>query len=178
MPGFVKMATLDELPPGGSKEVEHGGRIYALFNVDGVISAIDGICPHQGGPSPTVPRRDDRRLPLARLAVRRPHRQDAAGIPGQAGGLRGEGRGPGRPDQRRVRPASPRPVSPFDRRPAVEPIAPTRPVTHFRPFRNADVPALAALWNRGVPGPAVARPLTVHEFDSCVVGGPSSTARA
>ena len=50
MPGFVKMAVLDELPPGGSKEVEHDGRIYALFNVDGVVSAIDGICPHQGGP--------------------------------------------------------------------------------------------------------------------------------
>lgn len=50
MPGFVKMATLAELPPGSSKEVEHEGRIYALFNVDGVISAIDGICPHQGGP--------------------------------------------------------------------------------------------------------------------------------
>jgi nitrite reductase (NADH) small subunit len=50
MPQFVKLATLDELPPGGSKEVEHGGRIYALFNVDGVISAIDGLCPHQGGP--------------------------------------------------------------------------------------------------------------------------------
>jgi nitrite reductase/ring-hydroxylating ferredoxin subunit len=50
MPRFVKMATLAELPPGGSKEVEHEGRIYALFNVDGVISAIDGICPHQGGP--------------------------------------------------------------------------------------------------------------------------------
>jgi nitrite reductase/ring-hydroxylating ferredoxin subunit len=50
MPGFVKMATLDELPPGRSKEVEHDGRIYALFNVDGIISAIDGICPHQGGP--------------------------------------------------------------------------------------------------------------------------------
>ena len=50
MPRFVKLATLDELPPGGSKEVEHGGRIFALFNVDGVISAIDGLCPHQGGP--------------------------------------------------------------------------------------------------------------------------------
>ena len=50
MPGFVKMATLDELPPGGAKEVEHEGRIYALFNSDGVITAIDGICPHQGGP--------------------------------------------------------------------------------------------------------------------------------
>lgn len=50
MPRFVKMATLDELPPGGAKEVELEGRVYALFNTDGVISAIDGICPHQGGP--------------------------------------------------------------------------------------------------------------------------------
>lgn len=50
MSGFVKMATLEELPPGSSKEVEHDGRIFALFNVDGRIAAIDGICPHQGGP--------------------------------------------------------------------------------------------------------------------------------
>ena len=50
MAGFVKMASLSELPPGSAKEVEHDGRIYALFNVDGIISAIDGICPHQGGP--------------------------------------------------------------------------------------------------------------------------------
>jgi ribosomal protein S18 acetylase RimI-like enzyme len=45
-------------------------------------------------------------------------------------------------------------------------------VTHFRPYRNSDSPALAALWNRGAPGSAVARPLTVHEFDAHVVGGP------
>lgn len=50
MPDFVKMATLEELPPGASKEVEHDGRIFALFNVDGQILVIDGICPHQGGP--------------------------------------------------------------------------------------------------------------------------------
>jgi nitrite reductase (NADH) small subunit len=50
MPGFVKMATLDQIPDGSAIEVEHDGRIYALFNVGGVISAIDGICPHQGGP--------------------------------------------------------------------------------------------------------------------------------
>jgi nitrite reductase/ring-hydroxylating ferredoxin subunit len=50
MPHFVKMATLDELPPGSAKEVEYEGRIYAIFNVAGTISAIDGICPHQGGP--------------------------------------------------------------------------------------------------------------------------------
>lgn len=50
MPGFVRLASLGELPPGASKEVEHEGRIYALFNVEGVISALDGLCPHQGGP--------------------------------------------------------------------------------------------------------------------------------
>ncbi len=50
MPGFVKLATLDALPPGAAIEVEHDGRIYALFHRDGTIYAIDGICPHQGGP--------------------------------------------------------------------------------------------------------------------------------
>ncbi len=50
MSRFVKMATLDELPPGGTREIEHDGRIYALFNREGTIVAIDGICPHQGGP--------------------------------------------------------------------------------------------------------------------------------
>ncbi|WP_435017618.1 Rieske (2Fe-2S) protein [Tundrisphaera sp. TA3] len=50
MAGFVRLASLADLPPGGSLEVEHEGHIYALFNVDGVISAIDGICAHQGGP--------------------------------------------------------------------------------------------------------------------------------
>ena len=45
-------------------------------------------------------------------------------------------------------------------------------MTHFRPYRNADSPALAALWNRGAPGSASARPLSAHEFDRHVVGGP------
>jgi nitrite reductase/ring-hydroxylating ferredoxin subunit len=50
MPKYVKLAAREELPVGAAKEVEFEGRVYALFNVDGVISAIDGICPHQGGP--------------------------------------------------------------------------------------------------------------------------------
>jgi nitrite reductase (NADH) small subunit len=50
MPRFVKMATVDELPPGGAKEVEYEGRVYAIFNIGGLLLAIDGICPHQGGP--------------------------------------------------------------------------------------------------------------------------------
>jgi nitrite reductase (NADH) small subunit len=50
MPRFVKLATLEELPSGAAKEVEFEGRVYALYNIGGTISAIDGICPHQGGP--------------------------------------------------------------------------------------------------------------------------------
>jgi nitrite reductase/ring-hydroxylating ferredoxin subunit len=50
MAHFVKMATLDELPPGAAKEVEHEGRVYAIYNVGGTLMVIDGICPHQGGP--------------------------------------------------------------------------------------------------------------------------------
>jgi GNAT superfamily N-acetyltransferase len=45
-------------------------------------------------------------------------------------------------------------------------------VTHFRSFRNTDPPALARLWNRGAPAPGSARPLSVHEFDTQVLGGP------
>lgn len=50
MPRFVPVATLDQVPEGKAREVEVDGRIIALFHVDGVISAIDGLCPHQGGP--------------------------------------------------------------------------------------------------------------------------------
>jgi len=50
MARFVKLANVSELPVGSAREVEFEGRIYALFNIDGVISVIDGICPHQGGP--------------------------------------------------------------------------------------------------------------------------------
>jgi nitrite reductase (NADH) small subunit len=50
MSRFVKLATLNELPLGAAREVEFEGRVYALYNIEGVISAIDGICPHQGGP--------------------------------------------------------------------------------------------------------------------------------
>src|SRR5947209_2142652 len=42
-------------------------------------------------------------------------------------------------------------------------------VIHYRPFRNADPPALAALWNRGVPEYGTVRPLSGHEFDTHVV---------
>jgi nitrite reductase/ring-hydroxylating ferredoxin subunit len=50
MSEFVRVAAESELPIGSSKEVELQGRIVALFNVGGRILALDGICPHAGGP--------------------------------------------------------------------------------------------------------------------------------
>ena len=49
-------------------------------------------------------------------------------------------------------------------------------MTHFRPFRNADSPALTALWNKGAPASGAVRPLKVHEFDERVVGTPTFDA--
>jgi 3-phenylpropionate/trans-cinnamate dioxygenase ferredoxin subunit len=50
MSTFVKAATRAELPPGGKKLVEIDGRAIAVFNIDGVLYAIDDICTHDGGP--------------------------------------------------------------------------------------------------------------------------------
>lgn len=50
MASFVRVASVDEIPPGTGKEVLAGGRPIALFNVGGKFCAIDGVCPHQGGP--------------------------------------------------------------------------------------------------------------------------------
>lgn len=50
MPRWVRLATLDELPQGRTLERAHEGRVVALFNADGTVRAVDGMCPHQGGP--------------------------------------------------------------------------------------------------------------------------------
>ena len=39
----------------------------------------------------------------------------------------------------------------------------------FRAFRNGDPPALAELWNRGLPEREVVRPLSAHEFNELVL---------
>jgi ribosomal protein S18 acetylase RimI-like enzyme len=43
-------------------------------------------------------------------------------------------------------------------------------VTRYRPFRNADPPALVRLWNQGVPEQGAVRPLRVHELDDHAFG--------
>ena len=50
MTNWVSCATIDECPPGASLERAIDGRIVAVFNVNGELYALDGICPHQGGP--------------------------------------------------------------------------------------------------------------------------------
>ncbi|MES1213455.1 MAG: Rieske (2Fe-2S) protein [Singulisphaera sp.] len=50
MSRWIRAAELDDCPPGSGRECVVEDRIVALFNVDGVIYALDGVCPHQGGP--------------------------------------------------------------------------------------------------------------------------------
>ena len=50
MSQWVRIASKTDLAPGACREYVAGGRIVALFNVDGNYHALDGICPHQGGP--------------------------------------------------------------------------------------------------------------------------------
>jgi nitrite reductase/ring-hydroxylating ferredoxin subunit len=44
------LTTIDAFSPGEAREFIVAGRIVALFNVDGEFFALDGLCPHQGGP--------------------------------------------------------------------------------------------------------------------------------
>jgi nitrite reductase/ring-hydroxylating ferredoxin subunit len=46
----IKIANLNDVPPGQASAFEVDGRSIALFNVDGTFYAIDDTCPHSGGP--------------------------------------------------------------------------------------------------------------------------------
>ncbi len=50
MPEFVRVASVDEVPPGEMKIVEVDGEDIVLANVDGEIYAMHGECTHRGGP--------------------------------------------------------------------------------------------------------------------------------
>jgi nitrite reductase/ring-hydroxylating ferredoxin subunit len=47
---WIRLTSTADLPPGACGEFVAGERIVALFNVEGQVYALDGICPHQGGP--------------------------------------------------------------------------------------------------------------------------------
>ena len=45
-----RIAAVSDIPLGEGREFVAGGRIVAVFNVGGAFHAMDGICPHAGGP--------------------------------------------------------------------------------------------------------------------------------
>ncbi len=45
-----RIASVSDIPPGTGKELAAGGRIVALYNIGGTFHALDGVCPHAGGP--------------------------------------------------------------------------------------------------------------------------------
>ena len=47
---WIRVAACVDCPVGTMKEYVVGDRIVALANVEGTFYALDGICPHQGGP--------------------------------------------------------------------------------------------------------------------------------
>lgn len=46
----IRIASLADVPAGSAREFAEAGRIVAVFNVDGQVYAMDGVCPHAGGP--------------------------------------------------------------------------------------------------------------------------------
>ncbi len=50
MSGFYRVASVGDVPPGTGKEITASGRVIALFNVGGTFHAMEGVCPHAGGP--------------------------------------------------------------------------------------------------------------------------------
>ena len=48
MTDYVRVATLDQVPPGKGRPVFAAGTTIALFNVGGEIFALDDSCPHAG----------------------------------------------------------------------------------------------------------------------------------
>ncbi len=47
---WIEVARLQDLRPGAIRRAQAKGLTLVLLNLDGVIYALDGICPHQMGP--------------------------------------------------------------------------------------------------------------------------------
>ncbi|MEZ6092436.1 MAG: Rieske (2Fe-2S) protein [Pirellulaceae bacterium] len=47
---WTSLGKSDEIVEGTGKEFLVGTRIVAVFRFEGALFALDGICPHQGGP--------------------------------------------------------------------------------------------------------------------------------
>jgi nitrite reductase (NADH) small subunit len=48
---WVKICSRAEAPqPGTVAEAEGGGKVFCLGNLNGELHAVNGVCPHRGGP--------------------------------------------------------------------------------------------------------------------------------
>jgi len=47
---WIRVANIEQCPDGSAMELIAEDRIVALFHVGDKFYAMDGICPHQGGP--------------------------------------------------------------------------------------------------------------------------------
>ncbi len=51
MPDFIRICSQSELPGAGEvREFAAEGRSFCVANLNGTISVLDGVCPHEGGP--------------------------------------------------------------------------------------------------------------------------------
>lgn len=50
MKEWIEVAQKSDCPPQSSLELVVGDRVIALYNINGTFYALDGVCPHQGGP--------------------------------------------------------------------------------------------------------------------------------
>jgi nitrite reductase/ring-hydroxylating ferredoxin subunit len=51
MSDFIRICAQSELPqPGNVKEFTANGRALCVANLDGAISVLNGVCPHEEGP--------------------------------------------------------------------------------------------------------------------------------
>ncbi len=50
MPGFVRLCSVNEVPPGTVKPVKLENRELAVFNLNGRFYAAQDTCPHEGAP--------------------------------------------------------------------------------------------------------------------------------
>ena len=72
---YVTVASVDDIPSGTAKNVTVGENQIAVFHVGEDWYALEGNCPHQGGPlAEGWIARKDRHVPVARVVffARRP----------------------------------------------------------------------------------------------------------
>lgn len=50
MSKLIRVASASDIPVGEGREVLADGIVIAIYNLGGEFCALDGICPHAGGP--------------------------------------------------------------------------------------------------------------------------------